>query len=287
MGTQLLPAIEATVRQKLRDEFEEGVELKWEPDELNVYIGECVRELSRMRPYIAKEVKTTIANSKVIDVSDIDGLLNGPRSITHAEYPTGQSDRKLRNIIVLDEEQIEIKVNRTPSAGGSGTLTGTVTFPSSGAAITGSGTDFDGELEAGYHIRKAVSGSSGRWYRVYSITDDTNLTLAEPVTSGDSGADTEDATEYCYETAYLFCEKMHTLNNETSTLTLIQEELLIPGACGKAAMAKAGDLINKANYGGPRTPDQMRAWGNDQYTIFLNGLRGMRRTRTSRIYPED
>ena len=231
MSARNLSSMRQAVKQILRDEFEVGGEAneEWQPDELDVYFAECLFPISRAFPRIVKEVKTTIADSKVIDISDIEDLIAGPWSIQKAEYPTGYATPYYRNIEVIDESQIKILANRTFSAGASSTLTGTVTFPSSGAAVTGSDTAFSTELSAGYHIRKAVSGSSGRWYRVYSITDDTNLTLAEPVTSGDSGEDDEDATEYCYETAYLFCEKLHTLNEDTSTLYPALEEILIYG----------------------------------------------------------
>jgi hypothetical protein len=255
MDAQNKSSIRQAVRQILRDEFDvdTATDLAWEDDELDVHIGEVVREVSRRRPRMIKEVKTTIANSKIIDYSDIEDLLY----IDRAEYPTGEDPRANRNVIILDEGQLEIDTTLTPIAGGSGTLTGAVTFTSGSAAVTGSGTAFSTELKAGYHIKKAVSGSSGRWYRIYSITNDTHLTLAEPVASDDNGADTVSITQYCYETAYLFCAKVHTLTEESSTLTPQLEEVLVKGVAASAALAwvnqmrkhfkDASDLISTIN----------------------------------------
>ena len=291
MGAQNLSAIRQTVRQILRDEFDvdDAANMEWQEDELDVHIKECLREISRARPRIVQEVKTTIANSRVLDISAIEDLLDGAYSIKYAEYPTGQSNREdyFRNVRVIDEGRIEIKVDTNPSAGGSSTLTGTVTFTSGSAAVTGSGTDFDGELEAGYHIKKAVAGSSGRWYRIYSITDDTHLTLAEPVTPDDNGADTEDATHYCYETAYLYCSKLHTLTEDTSTLTPVLEELLVVGVAGKAAVARARKMIDKVNVGGSGAPTRMEGWGLNQIALYKTGLREITPARASRRYSRD
>lgn len=220
-------AIRASVRQFLRDEFSTGQDFEWKDDELDIYIGNCLAEISDHSPYKFKEVLTTIANSRVLDISDIEDLIE----IEKLEYPTGSSPRKLRNFVELDSGQIEIDCTLNPSAGGSGTLTGTVTFTKGSAAITGSGTDFDGELKAGYHIKKSTGT---RWYRIYSIESDTALTLAEP--SSDTGADTEKKTEYCYETVYVYCDKTHQVTESSSTLNPKEESALIRGVVAYATL---------------------------------------------------
>ena len=278
MGTKDLSAIRTIVRQVLRDEFVEDKE--WEDDELDILIGECVSQISRKKPRMAWEVLTTVANSRVVDISGIEGLL----FVEKAEYPTGNYPRDERSITPLDDERVEIDTDLTPKAGGSDTLSGTVTFAKGTAAIIGSGTAFLTELAIGYHIKKSTGT---RWYRIYSIESDTALTLAEAVASGDDGEDLVGDTEYCYETAYLYCAKLHTLSNETSTLTPQLEELLVLGVSGKAAIAKARSLINKVNVGGGRTPVQMEAWGLRRQDKYEEGLLGEITARTSQRYPRD
>jgi len=272
-----LSAIRARIRQVLKDEFAEGVDLEWEDDELDIYIDDCLQEISERSPYKAVEVKTTIANSRILDLSDIENLL----WIEKLEYPTGNDPGDFRNFIEIDAETIEIDTTLDPSAGGSGTLTGTVTFTKGSATVTGSGTDFDGELEAGYHIKKSTSS---RWYRIYSVDSDTQVTLAEP--SRDTGADTEDATQYCYETVYVYCAKLHELTEDSSTLKPQHERLLIQGVSGRAAISKSRELINAINVGGAGTPSNMQAWGINQLTLYREGLRRIEETRTYREYPK-
>lgn len=279
MSGRILSSIRGTCRQVLRDEFDvdDAANMEWQEDELDLLIGEYVAKISRAKPRMVKEVLTTIANSRVLDISSIEDLLY----IDRAEYKTGKSPRANRNIIELDDEQIEMDTTLTPAAGGSGTLTGTVTFASGSAAVTGVGTAFSTELEAGYHIKK--SGGT-RWYRIYSIESDTALTLAEA--SHDTGADDEDATQYCYETVYLFCAKFHTLTEDTTTLTPQLEELLVVGAAGEAAVNRARDLIDAVPAGGVGTPTRMEAWGQRRLEKFDRGLLEIQTTRVYREYPK-
>lgn len=258
-----LSALRAKVRQVLRDEFAPDIELEWESDELDILIGDCLEEISESLPYISREVLTTIANSRVLDISGIENLIE----IKKAEYPTGNNPRDSRNVIELDSETVEIDTTLLPKAGGSGLLTGTVTFNKGGIAITGIGTLFTDELKGGYHIRKS---GSNRWYRVYSIESNIALTLAEPCL--DDGADGDHSTEYCYETVYLYCKKSHQLTEDESTLTPKIEHLLVLGVAGQAAINKARTLIDKINIGGARTPADMQSWGVSKLALFRQGL---------------
>jgi len=228
-----LSAIRTIVRQLLRDEFVSGSDNDFSDDELDIHINQCLDEVSQVAPNIVKEVLTTTANSRELVISDITNLLG----IQRLEYPTGQHPRAYRNYKEIDQDTIEIDVDSLPTGGGSGTLTGTVTFSNGSTAITGSGTKFSDELAAGYHIKKSTGT---RWYRIYSIESDTALTLAE--VSRDDGADSAGATQYCYETVYLFCEKLHTLTEISSTLNADHERALVQGVAAYAALAWVNEI---------------------------------------------
>jgi len=272
-----LSAIRARVRQVLKDEFSTDADLEFKDDELDIYIRDCLQEISRKSPYKSREVLTTVANSKVLDISSIERLME----VEKLEYPTGSDPRDYRNFDWLDAETIEMRVDSAPSeTGGSGTLTGTVTFTSGSATVTGSGTAFSSELEAGYHIKK--SGGT-RWYLIYAVDSDTQLTLAEP--SRDDGADDVDVTQYCYETVYVYCAKPHELTEDNSTLRPQHESLLVQGASGRAAVAKSRKLIDSINVGGAGTPSAMQAWGLNQLALFKEGLAGLKERRVNREYP--
>jgi len=249
-----LSAIVKEVRQFLRDELSTDAE-SFKDDELHTHIREALVEVSYAVPHIKKEVVTTIANSRVLDISSITDLIE----IEKLEYPVGQDPRDYRNFIKIDDETIEIDCTKTPSAGGSGTLTGTVTFTSGSATVSGSGTAFSTELEAGYLIKKSTGT---RWYRVYSIASDTSLTLAEA--SHDTGADTEDVTQYCYEPVYVYCRKVHTLTEDpaASTLPPQLERVLIDGSVAYAALSWLNKIRIETESALSRVDDVNKAVGN-------------------------
>jgi hypothetical protein len=269
-----LSTIRQTVRQLLRDEFSAGVDFDWEDDELDVHIDNCLYELSGRSPYRAIEVLPTVEDSKLLDISGIEGLI----TVVKAEYPIGASPRNFRNFKYYDNQTIELDMDSAFSeTGSSGTLTGTVTFTSGSPIVTGSGTDFDGELAEDYYIKP--SGGS-RWYRIASIESDISLTLEEAVKSEDAGADTVNATEYKEEVALVYCEKLHTLTEEKSTLNPREEAALVLGVCGHAAISKARSQINAVNFGGGSTPRDMENWGLTKLQLYREALRSLRPPKT-------
>ena len=274
-----LPAVRAITRQFLNDEFSTEVSQDFQDDELNLHISDILAEISESCPYEVKEVLTTIENSKVLDISSIEDLIR----IKKLEYPTGKDPRDFRNIIELDADTIEIDTTLTPDAGGSGTLTGTITFVNGSAAVTGVGTLFSTEMEAGYHIKKSTGT---RWYRIYSIESATALTLAEPCLET-SGADVVSSTQYCYETVYLYCDKLHSLTETSSTLKPQLERILVLGVCGSATIAKAQSYIDKVNIGGAKTPADMQAWGMNKLALYRAELSRLVKPKTQRVYPKD
>lgn len=179
-------------------------------------LQECLSELP---PWRIRVIKMAENSSKLgdtlsghvgreIDISDIDKL----RYVESIEYPVGEFPPSLRNwqeyngMVFLNIGYKPSAAEQANNAGDTQYLTGTVTFTSASSAVTGSGTAFTSELEVGYYISK--SGSSN-WYRVASITDDTNLVLAINCAAADTGADTAGATRYWYEYVYLFIARDH------------------------------------------------------------------------------
>jgi hypothetical protein len=278
MARKYLSEIRAEVRQFLKDEFvSSSVDFTWGAEELDRHIEKVVGEISRVDPTIVTEVKLTYDGSKILDISGISDLM----WISKCEYPIGNDPRTFKNISWVDSETIEIDTSLSPEAGESGTLTGTVTFTSGSTAVTGSGTDFDGELAENYHIRK--SGGT-RWYRVQSVTDDTNLVLAEPVKAEDTGADTEDSTPYYNdEVAYLFCAKPHTLSDTKSTLKPQQELLLVEGVLAYAAISKAREYINTQNISN-RALSEMLTWGQNKLILYKQELASLASSGTHKEY---
>jgi hypothetical protein len=273
-----LSSILAATRQKLRDEFVTGTDLDWQDDELKIIISEYLRDVSLVSPNIVRELLVTTLSSKELNISSITDLM----FIQRVEYTTGGNPRNFISFEKIDNDTIELKTSTTPAAGSSGVLAGTVTFNNASTAVTGSGTAFATALAAGDHIRKSTGS---RWYRISSITSATALVLAE-ICRETTGADTVNVTQYCKEAVYLFCAKLHTLSDTTSTLSPQLENLLIIGTAGQAAINRAQELIDKVNTGGASTPSQLQAWGTTQIQLYRDGLRHINRSRQSESYPE-
>ena len=88
MGTKNLSAIRATVRQLLRDEYLSATPYEFDTEELNVYIGELLVEVSQARPNEVRETKTGNGTTD-LDISSITKLLE----LQKVEYPVGSSPR--------------------------------------------------------------------------------------------------------------------------------------------------------------------------------------------------
>jgi len=238
-----IDAIVAEVRTNLRDDIEIEADKDFNDDQIKTAIYDALTEISDASPYQVKETALTLANSKTLDIGGIEDLLE----VEKVEYPLGNSPRSYRNFEKIDNETIELDMDSGFSnTGEAGTLTGTVTFTSGSATVTGSGTAFSTKLAAGYFIKP--SGGT-RWYRIYSVESATSLTLEETVKSGDDGADTINLTQYRDYVAVLYCNKLHSLTTSSSSLNAKEERVLTLGATAKAAsnwINRTRALINEA-----------------------------------------
>jgi hypothetical protein len=86
MGKRYLSAIRATVRQFLKDEFQESIDPEFPDDELDLHVSECLIDISKVCPY---EVKETVESdgTKEIDISDVEDLIG--EKVVKVEYPAG------------------------------------------------------------------------------------------------------------------------------------------------------------------------------------------------------
>ena len=87
------------------------------------------------------------------------------------------------------------------------------------------------------------------------------------------------------ESAYLYCRKHHTLTEDTTTLSLSEEALLVLGATAKAASSRASERIGKLNTAGSKVPDQRASWGQRKLTEFTFKLRALTPPYVSQLYP--
>jgi hypothetical protein len=277
MGSKLSD-IRQTVRQILKDEFAVGENEDWQDDEIDVHISTCLLELSSRSPYKAFEPLTVTANSRVLDISGITGMIK----VNRIEYEAGGNPRNYHNFGYLDNQTIEMDIDAGSSESGvSGTLAGTVTFTSGSATVTGSGTTFTAMLKANDFIKPSTKS---RWYRVDSVQSNTSLTLDEPVKNTDSGVDTAESTMYRSGAAVGYYDKLHILTEDTSTLNPKEESALILGVCGHAAVSKAKYLMNRVNTGGGNVASQMEGWGLTKTQLYQQALNRLQPPGTTKRY---
>lgn len=115
-----LSDIRASVRETLRDEFIEGVDLEWESDELNRLIQLTLREVEQRIPYEIKKTTlddtsstaiVTTADSKEIDISEITDLIR----VEKVEYRTAKNPKQFRNFTRF-ADILTMEINFLPSA---------------------------------------------------------------------------------------------------------------------------------------------------------------------------
>jgi len=106
--------IRAAVRDILRDEFVEGVDLEWKTDELNRAIAFTLGEVEQRMPYEVEDTSlTTTSDSKDVDISGITNLIR-IRKNRPVEYPVGYNPRKFRNATVF-AKVMTMDINILPS----------------------------------------------------------------------------------------------------------------------------------------------------------------------------
>lgn len=113
---RFLSDIRASVQDILRDEFVEGIDSDFEPDELNRFAAFTLREIEQRMPYEVKDTShTTTADSKDIDISDITNLIRLRRRAP-VEYPVGYNPKKFRNATVF-AKTMSMEIDILPSSG--------------------------------------------------------------------------------------------------------------------------------------------------------------------------
>jgi len=109
---RFLSDIRSSVRDVLRDEFQEGVDLEWENDELNRLIRLTLDEVEQKMPYEVKDTSiTTTADSKEFDISGITDLIR----VFKCEYRTGKNPKQFRNFTRF-ADVLTMDINIVPSA---------------------------------------------------------------------------------------------------------------------------------------------------------------------------
>lgn len=110
---KMLSGIRAVARQMLADELvSSDTEYAWTDDELDLYIDDCLAEIAEYKPYQVKETLTTTADSRELDLSEIDDLVE----VKKVEYPVDEQPRSFRNFSVWGNT-LRMELDSAPGSG--------------------------------------------------------------------------------------------------------------------------------------------------------------------------
>jgi len=99
-----IDALVTDLRLALRDELAIAVDNDFTDDELKTVIYDVITEVSDVSPYMVREKLTTVADSRDIDISGIEGLLE----VEWVEYPVGHIPLKYRNFFEREAGKLTV-----------------------------------------------------------------------------------------------------------------------------------------------------------------------------------
>ncbi len=220
-----------------RVNLREGTASVWSDNDMTAWCGQVAREISRKAGLRKRANLAIVEYTKEVDLGSLAYI-----DIIKVEYPVGNNSY---SPIYRPKEQfgstLALDIDTVPTIT-DGTLTGTVTFTQNSRSVTGSGTDFDGELESGdlLCVGKVVSAAY-KWYQIAEVVDDTNLTLIEPFEEANN-TDTISLTKYRDSNS---CARVYYTGDYTvstsSDMPAKYDELAILGVTAHAAQAFISD----------------------------------------------
>jgi len=249
-----ISTIRKTVRQILKDEFIFGTTYDFQPDELDIHIGEVLVDISERRPYEFKETLNISNKSGTATATTASHLVD----TVNAQFVAGDVGKTVYN-----------STDKT---------TAKVTAYNSTSDIT-LDTDImaSGESYYIYHY----GGTSGKDLNKSSITNLLKIVKAEYLTRqtppkfrnvkvfGDIVTLDIDFTPTDGDEVFLYCHKVHTLTESSSTLSPDLEKVLVDGAIALAARSWLNKMRNQIV---PASSRWYHDWANEYYTIYQKGL---------------
>ena len=265
MAGRKLSYIREAVRDDLRDEFEEGVDLEWEDDEINRIIQRTKDEVEIRRPQEVKAVAfddlSTVATelsasaTTLVVASDDDFPTSYPFYITIEDEVLSVTALASADNFTVSRAQKDSTAAIHAVGKGVG-LTIVTTEDYKEIDISGI-ADIIRVVKAEYKISRPPRYP--RESRNCSVFGDI-LTLDIDFTPDDG------------EEVHLYLHKRHILSDNESTLKPQDEIILIQGAEARAAMNLGRKLHGALNVGGVNVGQKMINWGKDQLVIYRQML---------------
>lgn len=259
--------IRASVRDILRDEFVEGVDLSWESDELDRLIRITLDEMEQKMPH-EERVKAYDALSTVFVAltTTATTLVVASDDDFSTSYPF---------YITIEDEVLQITAlpgapdNFTVVRARLGTTAATHAIGKD-IGLTILTTADSKEIDIS-NIKDLIRVRTNKG--VEYLTDQTPKRFRNHSEFADVLTIDIDFLPSANETVWLYCLKKHTLTDKTSTLKPKHKTILIKGVAARAARNKGREQINSLNVGGVNVGPRMISVGElwrDEYRAALN-----------------
>ena len=257
--------VRASVRDILRDEFVEGVDLEWETDELNRLIRITLDEMELKMPY---EVRV-----KAYDALSTVYVALTTTAITLVVASDDDFSTSYPFYITIDDEVLSIT-----ALASSDNFTVTRAQLGTAAAIHAIGKDIGLTILTTSDSKEIDISNIKDLIRVRTNKGVEYLTDYNPRRFRNHSRFADVLTmdinilPSADETVWLYCLKKHTLTDKTSTLQPKHQTVLIKGVAARAARNKGREQINSLNVGGVNVGPRMISVGElwrDEYEAAL------------------
>lgn len=268
MGWDITARTHSEIRDAIEQILQDTSNAVWGTPELNQYIKDGLREISKYVPYEVKDTSlTTTVNVKTLDVSSIKDILR----IERLEYKVSKDPREFRGHEWIDENTIRMDIDFNPGSGDSVYLYLAKKHHLDPIWVAGTA------YVKGDIISPTKANRTG--YRYECTTAGTSHASTEPTWGTTADGTTTDGT------VTWTCRDE--LPNSLQTPKTQLEDVFINLIVGRALLNKASKHINKINVGSARAMEQyVTMGGGAMEPKALAELRGMAKPRMKQsIYP--
>ncbi len=266
MASRYRSDIRASVRDVLRDEFVEGVDLEWETDELDRLLRITLDEMEQKMPHElrvkAYDPLSTVATELSATATTLVVASDDDFSTSYSFYITIEDE-------VLQVTALASSDNFTVGRAKLGTT----------AAIHTVGKDVGLTILTANDSKEIDITNIKDLIRVRThngveyLTDQTPKRFRNHSEFADVLTMDIDFLPSADETVWLYCLKKHTLTDKTSTLKPKHKTILIKGVAARAARNRGREQINSLSVGGVNVGPRMISVGElwrDEYRAALN-----------------
>lgn len=264
-------AIRAIARQMLRDEITESETNDFNDDELDLHADEClIEDISPRNPHIVREIVYATNKSGTATATTASHLID----TTSAQFESGDVGKTVYNS--TDKTTAKITVYTSASD---------VTLDTDIMAADESYYIYDTDCISAKEldisdIEDLIEVAYAEYPTRQDPQDKRNVKELGNILRIDVSATPDDGDEI-----FLYCHKVHTLTESSSSLKPNLESALVKGIVAKAAQAWCAEQMRKDIV--PASVNLHQGWADRQFTIYQNSLALISKKRVWEFYSPD